>query len=67
MRRPRFSADAKSAITHAALIAREAGRELIAEDVLLGILATDDAASKALIASATTPEAIRTALQTTTS
>ena len=65
-RRPRFSLDAKSAITQAALIARAADRDLIAEDVLLGILATGDAASKALIESATTPEALRNALQATT-
>ncbi|MBA4022865.1 MAG: Clp protease [Gordonia sp.] len=63
VRRPRFSKDAKTAISHAALIARDADRELIAEDVLLGILTTGDAASKALIESVTTAEAIREAVQ----
>jgi hypothetical protein len=62
-RRPRFSKDAKTAITHAAVIAREADREILAEDVLLGILTTGDAASKALIESTTTVEALRSALQ----
>ena len=63
VRRPRFSKDAKTAITHAAVIARDADRELIAEDVLLGILTTGDAASKALIESVTTVEALREVLQ----
>lgn len=62
-RRPRFSKDARTAITHAAVIARDADRDLIAEDVLLGILTTGDAASKALIESVTTIEAVREALQ----
>ena len=62
-RRPQFSKDAKSAITHAGVIAREANRDITAEDVLLGILATGDAASTALIESTTTVEALRSALQ----
>lgn len=62
-RRPQFSKDAKSAITHAGVVAREANRDITAEDVLLGILATGDAASTALITSTTTVEALRSALQ----
>ena len=67
MRRPRFSLDAKAAITHAGIIARDAGRELIPEDVLLGILATGDAASTAVIESVTTPQALREAVLQATS
>ena len=62
-RRPQFSKDAKSAITHAGVVAREADRGITAEDVLLGILATGAAASTALITSTTTVEALRSALQ----
>jgi ATP-dependent Clp protease ATP-binding subunit ClpA len=62
-RRPQFSKDAKAAITHAAVMAKEAGRDIAAEDVLLGILTTGDAASRALIESTTTVEALRSALQ----
>ena len=67
MRRPRFSLDAKAAITRAGIIARDADRELLVEDVLLGILDTGDAASKALIESVTTPEALREAVLQATS
>ena len=67
MRRPRFSLDAKAAITRAGIIARDADRELSPEDVLLGILDTGDAASKALIESVTTPEALREAVLQATS
>jgi hypothetical protein len=62
-RRPRFSKDAKTAITYAGVVAREADRDIVAEDVLLGILATADPASIALITSVTTVEALRSALQ----
>jgi hypothetical protein len=44
-------------------MAKEAGRDIAAEDVLLGILTTGDAASRALIESTTTVEALRSALQ----
>ncbi|SIR68448.1 Clp protease N-terminal domain-containing protein [Williamsia sterculiae] len=61
--RSRFSADAKAALAYAVEDARGAGDpDLIEKHVLIGILRVDDAASRALIESVTTPEQLREAL-----
>ncbi|GAB2642029.1 hypothetical protein GCM10027169_07740 [Gordonia jinhuaensis] len=61
--RPRFSADSKAAFAYAVEYARADGEELTAEHVLRGILKVGDDASRAVISSATSPEALLAAIR----
>lgn len=65
-RRPRFAPDTRDALRGAVEIARARGdQELRPEYLLIGIIDAGDAASRAVIESVTTPEALRAAVLAT--